>query len=128
MDARARFAERLKAAMTSAGYEARPSVLEKEFNSRWWGTGVSFQAARRWLKGMSLPEQDKLQVISEWLGVHPQVLRFGEEAGRDVLQKSASAAPALAPQDRAMIDALLALPTARRKLVGELIRALAVAP
>jgi len=27
-----KFAERLRAAMTAAGYEAKPSVLEREFN------------------------------------------------------------------------------------------------
>ena len=78
MNQKAEFAERLKQAMLAAGYEARPGVLEKEFNTRYWGRAVTFQAVSRWLKGLSIPEQDKLQVLAEWLKIEPQALRFGE--------------------------------------------------
>lgn len=124
MNEKDRFAERLKTAMIAAGYEARPGVLEKQFNSRWWGRPVSFQAARGWLVGLSIPAQDKLQLLAEWLNVHPQALRFGEQAARDIREDAAVWMRGLSPQDRALIDALLALPVARRKLVGELIKAL----
>lgn len=36
-NAKAEFAKRLIAAMQVAGYEARPAVLEREFNQRYWG-------------------------------------------------------------------------------------------
>ncbi|WP_298842511.1 transcriptional regulator [uncultured Salinicola sp.] len=72
------FSLRLKAALTAAGYEPRPSVLEREFNLRYWGAPVTFQGVRRWLRGDSIPSQDKLQVLAGWLGIEPQVLRYGE--------------------------------------------------
>ena len=33
--------------------------------------------ASRWLRGRALPEQDKLQVMADLLGVEPHALRFG---------------------------------------------------
>ncbi|MEX8496372.1 MAG: XRE family transcriptional regulator, partial [Leptothrix ochracea] len=36
MNEKLEFAERLREAMTRAGYAARPSVLEREFNTRYW--------------------------------------------------------------------------------------------
>ncbi|WP_276309692.1 transcriptional regulator [Salinicola acroporae] len=74
------FALRLKAALTAAGYQPRPSVLEREFNLRYWGAPVTFQGVRRWLRGDSIPSQDKLQVLAGWLGVEPQVLRYGDRS------------------------------------------------
>ena len=72
------FSKRLKEALHKAGYEDRPSVLEREFNLRYLGQSVTFQAVRRWLRGESLPEQDKLQVLARWLDVEPHWLRFGD--------------------------------------------------
>nr|WP_202922392.1 hypothetical protein [Sinimarinibacterium sp. NLF-5-8] len=37
----------------------------------------------RWLKGRSIPEQDKLQVLAQWLSVDPQTLRFGTPSAPD---------------------------------------------
>ena len=45
------FGQRLRDAMTRAGYALRPVVLEREFNTRYWGRSVTLQAARRWLRG-----------------------------------------------------------------------------
>jgi len=41
---KAEFAQRLRAAMVAAGYEAKPSVLEREFNQRYWGRAVTHLA------------------------------------------------------------------------------------
>jgi hypothetical protein len=125
MSEKTQFAERLKAAMVAAGYEPRPSVLEKQFNARYWGRSVTFQAARRWLMGLSIPEQDKLQVIADWLGVEPQALRFGDRATRRVREDPGAWSAAIDRQDRLAIDAFLALPAPRRKLIRELIVVLA---
>ena len=54
------FAERLKAAMTAAGYAPRPAVLEREFNDRHWGRPMTLHGVRRWLLGETLPTHDKL--------------------------------------------------------------------
>jgi transcriptional regulator with XRE-family HTH domain len=65
MNEKAAFAERLTAAMKRAGLEPRPSVLEKEFNTRYWGRAVTYQAVSRWLKGEAIPSQDKLEVLAD---------------------------------------------------------------
>ena len=126
MNEKQQFAGRLRAAMVAAGYEPRPSVLEAHFNSRYWGRSVTYQAVRRWLIGLSIPEQEKLQVLADWLGVEPHVLRFGHAAGRlRISEPRAIWAAAAHPADRKAVDAFLALPAARRKVVRELIAILA---
>ena len=82
MNEKADFGERLRAAMVSAGYPLRPVVLEREFNTRYWGRSVTLQAARRWLRGEAIPTQDKVQVLAEWLKLEPEVLRFGQAVCR----------------------------------------------
>ena len=82
MNEKTMFADRLKKALLAAGYEPRPSVLEREFNLRYWGKPITFQAVRRWLRGDSIPAQDKLQVLAAWLRIEPHVLRYGDENER----------------------------------------------
>jgi len=64
-------------------------------------------------------------VLAEWLNVQPQALRFGEGASREIREPAAAWASGFSAQDRATVEALLALPVAQRRLVSELIRALA---
>ena len=78
MDQKLEFAERLQAAMRDAGLEPRPAVLLNLFNTHYWGRSVTFQAVSRWLRGESIPEQDKLITLAEILKIEPQVLRFGD--------------------------------------------------
>lgn len=121
------FAERLKAAMLAAGYEPRPVVLEREFNLRYWGRPITFQAVRRWLRGDSLPEQDKLQVLAEWLQVEPHTLRFGEEAAQRIKETRSRWETALAGEEREVLQAYLDLPVEQRKIIREVILAFAQA-
>lgn len=121
MDEKKRFAERLTAAMEAAGFEPRPAVLEKQFNSRYWGPPVTYQAARRWLLGLSLPEQDKLQVIADWLHVDPHALRFGTPAERRLNDPRRHWADSLSRDDRMMVEAFLKLSQEQQRLVRDLI-------
>lgn len=108
--------------MQAAGHEPRPSVLFRQFNARYGGRSVSFQAVSRWLNGKSIPEQDKLQVLAGVLGVEPHVLRYG---GKSKVGEGREAWPeAFGAPDRSMIDAYLTLPAAQRRLVRELVQAL----
>ena len=79
-DERSQFSQRLAEGMRALGYEPRPSVLFRLFNAKYRGRSVSFQTISRWLGGVSMPEQDKLQVLAALLGIEPQVLRFGKES------------------------------------------------
>ncbi|SEQ95943.1 hypothetical protein SAMN05216600_11289 [Pseudomonas cuatrocienegasensis] len=121
MNEKAEFAKRLSAAMLAAGYPDRPAVLEREFNSRYWGRSVTFQAVSRWLRGQSIPAQDKLQVLAEWLGVEPQALRFGEQAAKQVREHRGLWEDSAHYQERATFEAYLALPLPQRKIVREVI-------
>lgn len=125
MDEKAGFAERLRELMARAGYAARPSVLEREFNTRYWGRSVTLQAVRRWLRGEAIPSQDKLQVLADWLQVEPQLLRFGDAAARKAREQQRRWEVLPDRQDREIIDAFLALPVAQRKIVREVILAFA---
>lgn len=116
------FAERLKKAMLDAGYEARPAVLEREFNLRYWGRPVTFQAVRRWLRGDSMPEQDKLLVLAEWLAIDPQELRFGQPAQGALYSARARSYPH-AREEEDIVQAYLGLPSEQRKILREVIMA-----
>ena len=119
------FAQRLRSAMLAAGYPDRPAVLEREFNSRYWGRSVTFQAVSRWLRGESIPSQDKLQVLAEWLRIEPQVLRFGERAAIAVREQHGRWEDPKYYHERDVIEAFLALPAVQRKVVREVVMALA---
>ena len=73
------FSKRLKEAMRRAGVDAgSPTRIAREFNLRYHGDAVTTQAVRKWLAGKSLPSQDKMRALAQWLDVPPQWLRFGE--------------------------------------------------
>ena len=115
------FAERLRAAMLRAGYEARPSVLEREFNLRWLGTPIHRQTAWKWLNGEVIPKQDKLQELARWLQVEPHVLRFGDRALRRLRAEQKRWDEGVGYLERETFDAFLQLPAPQRKLIREVI-------
>jgi len=119
------FSQRLQESMLAAGYEIRPVVLEREFNQRYWGKSVSVQAVRRWLLGDAIPTQDRLQVLAEWLNVDPHWLRFGEKLSGSVTQQRKRWDAKMSPEERHAIEVFLQLPPEKRKMVGEIIHALA---
>lgn len=127
MDAKLEFSERLKQAMRDAGHDPRPGVLEKGFNTHYWGRPVTFQAASRWLKGLSIPEQDKLLALANWLKVEPQALRFGETVVLSVQEKKATWDAAISGPEREVLETYLSLPAAERKTIRDVILAFAKA-
>lgn len=127
MNDKAAFAERLAAAMRRAGLEPRASVLEKEFNTRYWGRAVTYQAVARWLKGEAIPSQEKLEVLAELLAIEPQVLRYGEGVVRRVRERQQMWMDGIAPAERDLIEAFMKLPAARRKILREVILAFVAA-
>lgn len=127
MNEKAAFAERLAAAMRRAGLEPRASVLEKEFNTRYWGRAVTYQAVARWLKGEAIPSQEKLEVLAELLAVEPQVLRYGEGVVMRVRERQQLWMDGIAPAERDLLEAFMKLPAARRKILREVILAFVAA-
>ena len=121
MNEKVEFAQRLTDAMTRAGYALRPVVLEREFNTRYWGRSVTLQAVRRWLRGEAIPSQEKLQVLADWLKVEPQVLRFGEQVSHSIQQQKQRWEEGVGYLERETFDAFLKLPAPQRKLIREVI-------
>lgn len=120
------FAGRLRDALIRAGYEAKPAVLEREFNLRYWGKPVTLHGVRRWLRGETLPTEDKLQVLASWLQFDPKALRCGD-SGAMPQQESRSRYDTLTPQEREAIEAFLELSQTRRRLVRDVILSFAQA-
>ncbi|PKO90676.1 MAG: transcriptional regulator [Betaproteobacteria bacterium HGW-Betaproteobacteria-10] len=127
MSEKVEFSQRLKQAIGDAGYSLRPIVLEREFNTRYWGRPITVQAVRRWLNGEAIPSQDKLQVLADWLKIEPQILRFGGEALLSVQEKKKRWEDAVAGPEREVLEAFLSLPAAQKKVAREVILALAKA-
>lgn len=76
------FSIRFKTALREAGVRVSASNIAHEFNLRYWGAGISSHAARNWLMGVSIPKQDKLMVLAQWLRVTPEALLFGAQPPR----------------------------------------------
>lgn len=125
-DEKAEFAARLRAALQAANIEASASVLEKRFNSRYGGSPVTAQAISQWLNGKVIPRQDKIRVLAAIVGIDPQVLQYGSGKSK-VAEARAGWAESLSPQDRAMVDAYLALPARHRTLVRDFVELLTAA-
>lgn len=122
-DEKAEFAARLRAALQAANIEPSAAVVEKRFNSRYGGAPVTAQAISQWLNGKVIPRQDKIRVLAALVGVDPHVLQYG---GRSrVGEGRPEWIEGMAAQDRAMLDAFLHLTPSQRKLVRELVAALA---
>src|SRR5690606_15573413 len=123
-DEKAEFSARLRAALRDARIEASASVLEKRFNSRYSGAPVTAQAISGWLNGKAIPRQDKLRVLAALVGLDPHVLQYGG-GGRARVSETKGTWEGLNSAERAMVDAYIALAPSQRKLVRELVAALA---
>jgi hypothetical protein len=121
------FSDRLRLALKGIGIRPSPTLVANEFNLRYWGKSITSHTARNWLLGKSIPMQDKLRVLAEWLHVSADELRYGTVAGTFRVQDSGAKLPALTMQDRDMLAKYLTLSVADRKTVCDVVLALAVA-
>lgn len=123
---RQQFAERLQQAMQHAGYPAKPAVLEREFNLRYLGKPMTLHGVRRWLKGETLPSEDKLLVLARWLKVDPRTLRFGEPGSHEVRERQLPY-PDIPHREREVIEMFLELSPSRRQVISDVIMTFALA-
>jgi transcriptional regulator with XRE-family HTH domain len=121
------FAQRLRRALEVSGVRASPTVVANEFNLRYWGRSITPHTARNWLLGKSIPTQDKLRVLSDWLQVSPDELRFGRPLGQTKAVQGDSSFGASSLADREMLSRYLALSIAERIIVRDVVEALCVA-
>ena len=121
------FAERLRLALKGIGIRPSPALVANEFNLRYWGKSITANTARNWLLGKSIPTQDKLRVLADWLHVSPDELRYGTLAPSFKAQDSGAELAMLTMQDREMLARYLTLSLEDRKTVCDVVVALAVA-
>ena len=121
------FAARLNAAMVARGLEPKPAVLEKQFNLHYSGEPMTLHGVRRWLRGETLPAQDKLISLAEWLRIPPDELRYGAEIKTEIQQVRKSWDDAIGYQERETFEVFLNLPAPQKKIVREVILAFAKA-
>lgn len=121
------FSERLRHALDVAGVRPSPTVVAHEFNLRYWGKSITSHTARNWIIGKSIPTQDKLRVLAEWLQVNPDVLRFGRAAASLDMKHSGVEAQALNLQDHEMLNRYLQLPPEGKKTARDVVTALWIA-
>lgn len=116
------FSERFRKALLDAGVPQSPTVIAHEFNLRYWGKSVSLYAVRNWLLGQSMPTQDKLRALAQWLDLSPHELRFGPEPGTAlVVYEPGSHEAGMNAADRAMLARYMQLSASQRKLVCDLV-------
>lgn len=108
--------------MQAKSYAPRPGVLHKLFNSHYNGRSVAFSTASKWLRGIALPDQEKLEVLASVLEIEPHVLRYGGSPRR--VADSRLDWGQMTVEDAAACTAYLKLPPRRRALVRELLKAL----
>lgn len=119
------FARRLREALEAAGYPPRPAVLEREFNSRYWGKPMTLHGVRRWLLGQTMPGPDKVAVLADWLGVPPHELGFGQQVAPRAREQPIRWDAAWGYQERELFELFLGLPVVHRRVVREVILAFA---
>lgn len=124
-NAKVEFAKRLQLALEKAGVPAKPAVLEREFNQRYWGKPITLYGVRRWLRGESFPAHDKLLCLAQWLSVEPQTLRYGDAVPKAVREKRKRWDEGIGYQEREIFELFLKLPVPQRKVAREVIMALA---
>lgn len=130
LDERKEFAERLQAALRQARQPAdSPTALARGFNSRFPGAAITVHAARKWLMAESIPTQDKLRTLAQWLQVPAEWLRFGSRAPETGSENLAPVDPtlgamlaAMSREDLKLVEALHALEADERRLVRELVQ------
>lgn len=107
--------------MEKAGYKAEAAVLEREFNQRYYGKGITLHGVNKWLKGQAIPRLDKIEALAKWLRIPPEELTFGLEIKQQIKEARARWDDGIGCQEREVFEAFLALPAPQRKIMREVI-------
>lgn len=122
---RQQFALELARALELAGYEARPAVLEREFNLRYHGEPVSYHAVRKWLHGETLPTVDKLQLLAQWLNISIASFIPAGNAHPAEEAEPVTYASSLSKTDQEVIQTYLCLPEEQRQAIARIVMLMA---
>lgn len=123
-DEKTLFANRLIKAMQAKGYEAKASILEREFNLNYSGKPMTLHGVRKWLIGESIPSGDKLLTLAKWLDVPPEELAFEKDIHKAIAQREARWQQDIGFRDKEIFEAFTTLSPAHKKIVRDMIIAL----
>lgn len=118
----AEFGERLRKALREAGLGGATELAD--LVSVHGGEAVTPQAAHNWIRGKAMPRRKNLLALARALRIDPERL-YGDAPAPDRRLGEEGAVLAPSAHDRHAIDAYLALPAERRRLVRQLIAFLA---
>lgn len=122
---REHFSQRLQQALREADYSPdSPTQLAREFNVRFTGSPVTVHAARKWLVGEAIPTQEKLRILSQWLGVSAEWLRYGGKEETGANGNGPHSSSHFESGDIKLLSEMQSLSEADRKLAREFIRML----
>lgn len=123
-DERTLFAKRLALAMQSKGYEAKASILEREFNLNYSGKPMTLHGVRKWLIGEAIPSGDKLLTLAKWLEIPPEEFILNKNIQIAIQQRDARWKQELGYKDKEVFDAYTQLSSPHKKIIRDMIIAL----
>ncbi len=109
------FSKRLIAALEDNGIKASATVVARHFNSS--DKTLTPHAARNWLLGNVMPRQEHLRVLSNWLKVSPDHLRFGKSQANTPLFQSNGVEHEVSFEDQEFLDKYFTLTAAQKSVV-----------
>lgn len=120
------FTKRLRLALRRSQEAVEGATeLAIQFSLRYEGTAISPQTAHKWLSGRSVPTEDKLVTLANWLNVDKHWLHYGPSPEKSELSAKAAGKKnsVNAPSKEAVTLAqkIQALPPHQRYLIEELV-------
>lgn len=123
------FARRLKQALKRSSKKVdTPTELALQFNLRHQQGSITPAAAQKWLTGQAQPTIDKIETLSDWLGIAPQWLRWGtaedrstQPTGKKGQPRKSAAAIQPSEAELMLLTRLRNLPEHQRNLVTEVL-------
>lgn len=111
------FSERLREALANAKPPVTTAAeLARAFALRYDAPAPTPGAVRKWWDGKAVPDEDKLEVLAEWLKVPTQWLRYGDKH-----KGSESDGVATTTEEIILLQRWRSLPASRRKIILALI-------
>ncbi len=112
------FSKRLIAALEDNGIKASATVVARHFNSHNRSDKtLTPHAVRNWLLGNVMPRQEHLRVLSNWLKVSPDHLRFGKSQANTPLFQSNGVEHEVSFEDQEFLDKYFTLTAAQKSVV-----------
>jgi hypothetical protein len=120
------FAQRLAVAMAAQSIKHSPTVLANQFNTRFQGRAVTSHTARNWMLGKSLPTQDKMICLANFLDTSAEQLRYGRHSLKTLnIQNHDGSETELTESQQQLVRKYISLNLVQQRLVSDLVGELA---